>query len=184
MTGLDCLREEMEKRGLSKAQIESKTAAVVLDILANSGTKYTEMWKEEYGKSERLKSIERDIRDCERQLEHIKALISKAENEEKKIVEHRKHCEDYIDEFHNSLMECESEIGRDSMKAAQMFVNTVSVDTKYDNTAFIIGLAAILSNGRINPISELKKINKKLPDIDFDWYFTETQKELKRRISL
>ena len=176
MTGLDCLREEMEKRGLSKTQIESKTAAVVLDILANSGTKYTEMWKEEYGKSERLKSIERDIRYCEKQLEDIKALISKAENQEEKAVEHRKHCEDYIDEFHKSLMECESEIGRDSMKAAQMFVNTVSVDTKYDNTAFIIGLAAILSNGRINPISELKKINKKLPDIDFDWYWTENKK--------
>jgi hypothetical protein len=54
-----------------------------------------------------------------------------------------------------------------------MFVNTVSVETKYDNTAFIIGLAAILSNGRINPISELKKINKKLPDVDTDWHWTE-----------
>lgn len=173
MTGLDCLREEMEKRGLSKAQIESKTVAVVLDILANSGTKYTEMWEEESEKSKRLRAIEGIIRDRERDLDDLKAVKLKAELEEEKAVEHRKHCEDYIDEFNKSLIECESETGRDSMKAAQMFVNTVSVDTKYDNTAFIIGLAAILSNGRINPISELKKINKKLPDIDIDWYWTE-----------
>lgn len=173
MTGLDCLREEMQKRGLSKAQIESGTAAVVLDILANSGTKYTKMWKEEFDKSKRLKSIEGDIRDSKRELEQLRAVIAKCEKEEKQALEHRKHCEDYIDEFNKSIMECESETGRDSMKTAQMFVNTVSVDTKYDNTAFIIGLAAILSNGHINPISELKKINKKLPDIDIDWYWTE-----------
>ena len=51
------------------------------------------------------------------------------------------------------------------MRIARMFVNMVDVDTKYDNTAYIIGLAAILSRGGINAIGELKKINKKLPDV-------------------
>ena len=48
------------------------------------------------------------------------------------------------------------------MRAAQVFVNAVSVDTKYDNTAFIIGLAAILSKNGIGAMDELKKINSKV----------------------
>ena len=59
----------------------------------------------------------------------------------------------------------DNEEGRDTMRIAQMFVNMVDVDTKYDNTAYIIGLAAILSRGGISAIDELKKINKKLPDV-------------------
>jgi hypothetical protein len=47
-----------------------------------------------------------------------------------------------------------------------MFVNSVNIDSKYDNTAFIVGLAAILSNGECGAISELKKINPKLFDED------------------
>lgn len=166
MTGLDCLREEMEKRGLTKSQIESKTTAVVLDIIANSGNKYTEIWENEASESKKLNDLRREVQDCEDTIKYNKALISKFNQEVGRAKEHRIHCEDYIDEFNKSLMECESETGRDSMKAAQMFVNTVSVDTKYDNTAFIIGLASILSRGGISPISELKKINKKLPDVD------------------
>lgn len=172
MTGLDCLREEMEKRGLTKSQIESKTTAVVLDIIANSGHKYTEIWENEASESKKLNDLRHEVQGCENEIKHLKSLISKLEREEAEAEKHRIHCEDYIDEFNKSLLECESETGRDSMKAAQMFVNTVSVDTKYDNTAFIIGLASILSKGGMNPIGELKKINKKLPDIDNNFYWT------------
>jgi chromosome segregation ATPase len=170
MTGLDCLREEMEKRGLTKSQIESKTVAVVLDIIANSGHKYMEIWKNEAIESKKLNDLRHEVQGCKNEIENLKSLISKLNREEAEEEKHRIHCEDYIDEFNKSLMECESETGRDSMKAAQMFVNTVSVDTKYDNTAFIIGLASILSKGGMNPIGELKKINKKLPDIDNNFY--------------
>lgn len=163
----------MEKRGLTKSQIESKTTAVVLDIIANSGHKYTEIWEKEASESKKLNDLRRQVQGCENEIKYLKSLISKLEREEAEAEKHRMHCEDYIDEFNKSLMECESETDRDNMKAAQMFVNTVSVDTKYDNTAFIIGLASILSKGGINPISELKKINKKLPYIDNNFYWCD-----------
>lgn len=168
MTGLDCLREEMEKRGLSKVQIESKTAAVVLDIVANAGNKYEEIQKQETDATKRLKEIEDSIREHEKDIEYYKRLLSKWESEIEKARECRKHCEDYIDEFNKSISECETPEGRDAMRIAQMYVNSVNVDTKYDNTAYIIGLASILSKGNINAIGELQKINKKLPKIE-DW---------------
>ena len=44
----------------------------------------------------------------------------------------------------------------------------MTVNTKYDNTAFIVGLAALLEGTRLNAVAELKKINKGLPEID-EW---------------
>jgi chromosome segregation ATPase len=165
MTGLDCLREEMEKRGLNKSQIESKVAAVVLDIVANAGNKYTEMQEQEQKATKRLKEIETQLENTKMYIEHYKRLLSKWDSEIENAREHRKHCEYYIDEFNKSISECETPEGRDAMRIAQMFVNSVNVDTKYDNTAYIIGLASILSKGNINAIGELQKINKKLPKI-------------------
>ena len=162
MTGLDCLRKEMKARGLTSVQVENKVTAVVLDIIAGSGNKYTEMWKEERGASKKLEETRSELFRCEcdfsaaqQRLKRIKEQIADAE-------EHRKHCEDYIDEFNKSIKECETAEGRDAMRIAQMFVNSVDVNTKYDNTAYIIGLASIL-NGKMNAIEELRKINKKLP---------------------
>lgn len=43
-----------------------------------------------------------------------------------------------------------------------MYINTVNINTKYDNTAFIVGLSAILTQTSFEPIKELKKINKNL----------------------
>lgn len=165
MTGLDCLREEMKKRGLNKAQIESQTAAVVLDIVANAGNKYAEMWEQENEATKRLNGLYSDISVCQDKIDYDRRLITKYEREVKEAREQRKHIEDYIDEFNKSISECETPEGRDAMRIAQMFVNSVNVDTKYDNTAYIIGLASILSKGNINAIGELRKINKKLPEI-------------------
>ena len=58
MSGLDCLREEMARRGCTKAQIESKTAAVVLDILANSGDKYTKLAETEGELDRKIRGLE------------------------------------------------------------------------------------------------------------------------------
>ena len=166
MNGLDCLREELKGRGLSQTQIESKAVAVVLDIVSNSGDKYTKMWKEEHGITQKLKDLQNYLYSVNKEVEFERGLIVKLENERKEALNHRNHCEDYIDDFNNSLKQCETKEGRDAMRIAQMFVNTVNVDTKYDNTAFIIGLATILSKGEINGIKELAKINKKLPQFE------------------
>jgi len=168
MTGLDCLREEMMNRGLNKAQCNSKVAAVVLDIVANAGTKYQEIYEEEQEASKELRSIERHLKLIKDELSRTKLLLNKYEREIDEAAERREHCEDYIDEFNKSLQKCETAEGRDAMRTAQMFVNSVDVDTKYDNTAYIIGLASILSGGKVQAMQELKKINKKLP-INNDW---------------
>ena len=62
------------------------------------------------------------------------------------------------------LDECETAESRDLMKRAQLFIDSVNVETKYDNTAYIAALGAILSApGSFDCIGELKKINRKVP---------------------
>lgn len=156
MNGLDCLREEMASRGLTRVQIESKTVAVVLDILSKSGDKYQKMWETEQELTKRASAAQQTIR----YLDDKKYDLDRKENELREVFETERK---YIDDFNKSLEECETQEGRDRMRIAQMFVNSVDIDTKYDNTAFIIGLSAILSGGQINAIKELKKINSKLP---------------------
>ena len=168
MTGLDCLREELEKRGLNKAQINSKVAAVVLDVVAQSGDKYTQMWKSEEETSKRERDALNTIKLAEHKEIDLNARIERAERALELCKEKKRQIESYVSKMCEALENCETPEGRDTMRIAQMFVNTVNVDTKYDNTAYIIGLAAILSMGGISPIDELKNINKKLPDIDTD----------------
>lgn len=168
MTGLDCLREELASRGLSTQQINSKAVAVVLDVVAQSGNKYTEMWKSEQDVSKRERDALNTIMWAEHKEIDLNARIEKAERALELCEEKKRQIESYVSKMCEALENCETPEGRDTMRIAQMFVNTVNVDTKYDNTAYIIGLAAILSMGGISPIDELKKINKKLPDIDTD----------------
>lgn len=176
MTGLDCLREEIAARGLPTSQINSKLVAICLDIFANSGTKYTEMWERENESTKRLNRLSADISNAKYKLVMLKDNINRYELEEKELRSRKNHLEDYIDDFNKRLEECETQEGRDAMRTAQMFVNSVDVSTKYDNTAFIIGLASILSKGGINALGELKKINKKMPianewkDKDVAWH--------------
>lgn len=166
MTGLDCLREEMRKRGLSSAQCESRTVAVVLDILAGSGDKYTKMWATENNESKQLDFLQKQVSFQQSQLRYFEDATQRQEKILAEMKEKKEHFEDYIDDFYKALEDCETAEGRDAIKTAQMFINSVKVDTKYDNTAFIIGLASILSRGGINAIKELQKINKRLPSYD------------------
>ena len=146
----------MASRGLTRVQIESKTVAVVLDILSKSGDKYQKMWETEQELTKRASAAQQTIR----YLDDKEYDLDRKENELREVFETERK---YIDDFNKSLEECETQEGRDRMRIAQMFVNSVDIDTKYDNTAFIIGLSAILSGGQINAIKELKKINSKLP---------------------
>ena len=159
MTGLELLKEEMRKRGANKAMIESKTLPMVLDIVAETGNVYTDykeqddrleekrlnLNRQSYMLDNRRRRIELDEKDLE---ESVKAF-----NEEAKA---------YIENFLQELKQCETAEGRDRMRIAQTFVNSVDVNTKYDNTAFIIGLASIMANGSFGAIDELKKINPQL----------------------
>lgn len=167
MMGLDCLRKELEKRGMNRSQIESKVVAVVLDILTDSGDRYTSMHEAETDATTRLKEIKYETSRYEEALEARKKELKELESQIEKAKEHKKHCEDYIDKFNESLRECETPEGRDVMRAAQTFVNSVSVNTAYDNTAYIKGLASILSHGGINALNEMQKVDKKFPHPEY-----------------
>ena len=154
MTGLDALKTEMLSRGCSKAQIESKTVGIVLDIIANSGTLY------------------QDLQAAEKRLTEINILAEKAKNaatfaranlsrEMVEFEETKKRYQEYIENFNESLKNCETDAARDALRTAQAFINAVDINTKYDNTAFIVGLSGILSRNAINPVMELQKINPK-----------------------
>ena len=174
MTGLDCLREELKKRGLTKAQIMSSTVAVVLDVLSQTGTQFTDVVKAE----QELERIKADIRAEKwnlRQLEAELVGINDAVNRERKardaqlnakyakLNEKWDELHSYAEEFNKSLLEAETAEARDRLRIAQMYTNSVSRENGYEETAYSIGLASILC-GNCHPISALKAINPKLFD--------------------
>ena len=172
MTGLDCLKAEMLKRGFTKQQTESKTVVGVLEILTEANGRYSDMSRLEeeikqleykkYNLEETSARYEREVLIYQNNLNsYIQTIKDEADNAYKAQ-------KDYIDLFFKALDGCETPEARDTLKIAQMFVNTVDVDTKYDNTAYIIGLASILSQGKTAPIDELRKINRKIPK--FEWW--------------
>ena len=59
------LKQEMLKRGCTKAQTESKLVAIVLDIVAETGTAYTDLREAE----QRVKEIEDEAAAARRQWE-------------------------------------------------------------------------------------------------------------------
>jgi len=164
MTGLECLHNELLKRGCNKMQLQSKVIPIILDIVANSGTKYQQI----DGLQDEIKKLEKQRDDIRRQIAVEKANLEFMRGDINRI---RKQewfdAPEYVQEFYKALEDCETDSGRDALRCAQMFVNSVSVDTKYDNTAFIIGLSAILSGGRVAPVKELHKINKRIPNPEY-----------------
>lgn len=138
------VKEELIKRGLPKSSVESKYIPHVLDIAL--GTDFF------------VKSADLD-EELRRQEERIRNMDKQAGNKYKQMLEDR----EYITEFYKALFDCDTDEGKDIMRTAQVFINSVNVNTKYDNTAFIIGLAAILSGGKVGAIEELHKLNTKIP---------------------
>lgn len=157
MTGYDCLKEELRGKGFTKQQIDnSKILPVVLDILSQSGNKYTE-----------ITAIEKDMKDLCKEVTLLQRDIALLNAEKDRIMQQidrqKTEYNEYIDSFYKAIANCETAEGRDAVKIAQMFVNSVKVESKYDNTAYIIALGAILSKGKIAAMDELKKINRNLP---------------------
>lgn len=158
MTGYECLKEELYKLGCNKSQVEAKVVPLVLGVVAGDPEKFIKIaeWESEIEKKKyELKRREEAIEEDERTASE---LIDKALKIAKKT-------QDYVDAFYHAIQSGETSEGRDALRKAQMFVNSVTVETKYDNTAFIAGLAAILSEGKVAPMDELQKINPKIPAI-------------------
>lgn len=144
MTGLDCLRNELTARGFSKAQVDSKVVAGVLDILSESGTVYTELY------------------EAQKELSLVKASTAAEMSNYRREIESTQHnlavMVSYINNFKEEIKKCETPEARDKMRIAQLFVNSVDVETPQNKTAFIVGLASILADGKIGMLESLQKI--------------------------
>lgn len=158
MTGIECLREEMTNRGCTKTQIESKTVAIVLDILTNSGDKYTSMVEKEGEETKTLSELRHKKEQLEHDVERLRMEIKRVERAYDEIAKKAAIDQKYIEKFTATLKECETESGRDAMRRAQIFINSVTLKTEYDNYAFITALGEILSDGSFGAIEKFKKI--------------------------
>lgn len=143
MTGLEMLKQEMLKRGCTKAQTESKLVAIVLDIVAETGTAYTDL-REAEERMKKTNNAEAALRKREKALE---------EAEEK----FRAETGDYVEDFKNLLRDCETAKARDALRVAQMFTDSIDIKTAYDNTAYINGLAMLLCGQEIPKPIALRK---------------------------
>lgn len=169
MTGLELLQEEMLKRGAQKQQIQSKILPMVLDILSEDKTRYLDIVKAQNELAhleQRVRWQNMTLENAKEELSSLKEEINGLKREKAKYLTKERQ---YVNDWLEALKDMETAEGRDLMRKAQVFVNSVDIDTKYDNTAFIIGLASLLSGGEIGAIDELKKINKKLPTPDNDF---------------
>ena len=129
---------------------------VILDIIANSDDNHVQ----EFQIKADIENLKEEYNYWEKRVNKLRDDYMKECNEQ---IKWRNDIEEYVNKMLAQLETCETEEGRDRIKLAQMYVNSVNVVTKYDNTAFTIGLSAILSNGKVAPVDELRKINKKIP---------------------
>ena len=171
MTGLELLKRELRAKNFTKQQIESsRLLPAILDILANNG-------KENY-----LKEKEMDEAIREQQFK-IKDYCYQIMNYQRLVADLRKECEeaqktknsflsqldavckerqDYLEGLLEKINSCADQATKNTISKAQAFLQMTNIQTKYDNTAFIIGLASILSNGGVDAIGEMQKINPQI----------------------
>lgn len=149
MTGLDMLKQEMLKRGCTKAQTESKLVSIVLDIVAETGTAYTD-----------LREAEQRVKEIEDEAAAARRLWEKYTETEKKF---REGVKEYVEDFKASLKLCETPEARDALRVAQMFTDTVKINSQHDNTAYINGLAMLLCGQKIPAPMELRKVEEPAP---------------------
>lgn len=152
------VKTELMKRGFPKGSVESKYVPQVMDIVL--GTDYFVKISED---EEEIKRQERRVIDAKNR---ANAEVWKAMEKANLDVANVQADKEYIANFYKALFDCDTEEGKDVMRTAQVFINSVNVKTVYDNTAFIIGLAAILSGGKVGAIEELHKLNTKIPSVD------------------
>ena len=158
MSALDWIRDKLLEKGYTKQQVNSSVVPAVVDILDSYDDEYAKIKEQEDKETERLKEIRRAIYALEVYRTDLKEQVREQED----LLERYQADADYIAAFNKALENCETAEGRDMMRRAQVFVNSVFVDTKYDNTAYIIGLSAILSSGEIGPLEAMRKLN---PDV-------------------
>lgn len=159
MTGREKIRAEMINRGCSKGLADSKSVDIALDIISESDEGvYVNIREAE----ETLKRLRREIKNLEADkerlvknyLEHKEVLTNRLEKLKAKRLED----EAYLKEFSEKLLTCETAEARDTLRMLQTFRNSIEIKSMLDNTAYIIGMAAIITGKKFDPVKEFRKI--------------------------
>ena len=162
---LEELRERLLQKGHTKQELKSKVLASALDIFNNSNGEVLDFVRLENEKKEleiSIKHLKREEKDNEWRIKHQEEELSKICNGRQELLSKaQREAKELHQRFLEELKNGETPEGRDTLRKAQLFIDSVEVTTKYDNTAYIAGLAAILSSGKIDALEELKKINPK-----------------------
>lgn len=136
---LEFVKMELIRRGFNTGSTTAKAIPAVIDIVANTDRNwqdYAEALQDLEAQRANLENVQynwqRKISSeqwkAERDQEEAKKVLADAEAKAAKIYQ------------------CETPEARDRMRMALFFVENTDVDTKYDNTAFIRGLGAILGS--------------------------------------
>lgn len=121
------MQSEMRKRGATRQTTNCVTARMCYDILSGAGTVF-----EDIPQAEKALAKIKDACEFER-----RRLSCKQEAIEKR--------ERTVRELSAKLQEAQTEEAKDRIRLAEYFKANCEISTKYDNTAFINGLAAILA---------------------------------------
>lgn len=159
-------KDALIKAGASKQMADSKTAKICFTVCANNPKllelidldKACDKAKMELGDIKSQINLGKMLKPG---YERIREFIKSHEGMEAAADIYQANAE-YIEKFNKSLDECETKEGRDALRLAQVFVNSVNTNTDQNNTAFINGLACILSRGECGSLfNGFKKLNAK-----------------------
>ena len=167
MTSLEELKQEMILRGAKANQVNGKTVAMVLDILSNSNSINTNEWESE----QKVKRLEERKSQINKEIERLNEEAKKARelkdtelrNVYKNIEERERGIQDmiqYCKDLKQSIEQCETEEGREKVRLAQVFRNSVNVGIGVaDSAAYVLGLAMLLTGcdlrGGVNALKEI-----------------------------
>lgn len=161
-------KDALIKAGASKQMADSKTAQICFTVCANNPKlleliDLNEVYKKRVIELGNIESRINYAQSLEPKYDRIREFINSHKGVEKAADVYQANAE-YIEKFNKSLDECETKEGRDALRLAQVFVNSVNTNTDQNNTAFINGLACILSRGECGSLfNGFKKLHAEDP---------------------
>jgi chromosome segregation ATPase len=154
------LETKLLQMGLSKAQVNCKATEATFVVCANN-PEVTELYEVEKRIEKAKRELDNIRYDASNEEQRLRSLKSRYQAQECRAQEIQEETNKYIDEFNDALKNCETAEGRDTLRLAQMFVNSVDIESVQNNTAYINGLACILSGGKCGSMfNGFKKLEK------------------------
>ena len=146
MSGLENLRAKLSELGLNSNSINSKAVEMTVSVLANNDDIDVSLafkgLLDEY--NEKRNYLNSKLRELEKKEYTLISREKTLSNNQKMLEERGFQLQRMVSEFEDCLSECETSEGRDAIRRAAFFITNTKINTCYDNTAYINGLANLL----------------------------------------